>query len=74
MSHPFGGHPTLGRFVEFAKTQGCNSVVEIRQTIAGRTYEALVLTNADGINLTIADPDPAEHLAPTMVSQYQRRL
>ena len=74
MSYPFGGHPTLARFIEYARELGCQVVVDVRQTEAGRAYEALQIKNPDGGRLIIPDPDLAEHLSPSVVTNYQRRL
>jgi len=41
MAHPFGGHPTLARFVEFAQGHGCAAKVYYRTAKSGRAYQVL---------------------------------
>ena len=48
--------------------------MQVRQTRAGRAYNALVFTKPDGASLTIPDPDFTERLSPSVVTNYQRRL
>jgi hypothetical protein len=74
MSHPFGGHPTLADFLDFAASQGCSVKKAVRSTKSGRTYEAWVIANPAGGTLTIPNPSFQEPMAPAIVSQYQRRL
>jgi hypothetical protein len=74
MAHPFGGHPSLVEFLDFAVSQGCVTQKVVRATARGRTYVALVVTNPLGGTLTIPNPQFEERLSPSMVSQYHRRL
>lgn len=76
MSFPFGGHPTLKDFLEAAIEAGCKveSIVRSRRT-NGAPFEVIQVTNvASSACLSIAQPDLAERLAPSMVAHYQRRL
>jgi hypothetical protein len=74
MSFPFGGHPTLGRFVETAQEQGCTATLKTRARPDGRPYQTLVIENSHGGFVVIAEPDMDERLVPSTVSYYQRRL
>ena len=74
MAYPFGGHPTLEMFIEYAKGNGCIVTSIGRISKNGVPYTALVIENTQGGYLTIADPDMSERLTPHMISQYQRRL
>jgi hypothetical protein len=74
VAFPFGGHPTLKRFIEFAVEQGCKTIVFVRATKEGRSYESIRLENPTGGHVTIPNPAYEEHLEPSMVSHYQRRL
>ena len=48
--------------------------VDVRQTESGRAYEALQIRNPQGGRLVIPEPVLDEHLSPTVVANYQRRL
>jgi hypothetical protein len=75
MSHPFGGHPTLGRFVEFAQQHGCAADVVVLVSRNGSSHEVLhIKGSAARQRVAIVDPDPNERLAPSTVTYYQRRL
>jgi hypothetical protein len=72
---PFGGHPTLEQFLEWATKNGCKAVRKTRtHSIHRRTYEVLEITGPDGAQVVIANPDLQEHLAPSEVSYLHRRL
>ncbi len=75
MAFPFGGHPTLGRFLEWARDNGCTAEIKLRtHSTNGRPYKVLEITRAEGGHASIVNPDLQEHLAPSMVSYLQRRL
>lgn len=74
MAHPFGGHPTLDRFVAFAKEQGCKAELFANTTADGRAYSVLRLENPSGSWVSIVNPELTEYLAPSTVTYYQRRL
>jgi hypothetical protein len=75
MSHPFGGHPKLGRFVEWAQENGCKAEIKVRErNSSGQPYQALEISAPSGATAVIVDPDMEEHLAPSIVAQLQRRL
>jgi hypothetical protein len=76
VSHPFGGHPTLERFVEWAKTSaGCKTEIKVRtRQPSGQPYQVLEITNPAGGRVVVVDPEMGEHLAPSTVAYYQRRL
>lgn len=75
MAHPFGGHPTLERFVEFATELGCTFEIKVRVRADGSAYRVLEITNTkNGNTVVMANPDMAEYLAPSQVAYFQRRL
>lgn len=75
MAFPFGGHPPLQRFLEWAEEAGCTVEIKIRNHAqSGRPYESLEITGPTGGNVVLVNPDHGEHLAPSMVSYLQRRL
>lgn len=74
MAAPFGGHPTLERFVEWVTENGCFSEIKVRDRTNGQPYRSLEITNPSGGRVVIANPDMTEHLAPSEVAYLQRRL
>jgi hypothetical protein len=75
MAYPFGGHPTLHRFVEAAEAQGCSASIYSRTASSGQAYNVLRIDNpVSGCGVLIVNPDFSEHLSPSTVTYYQRRL
>lgn len=75
MAFPFGGHPTLSRFLEWASENGCVSELKTRMhAISGRPYRSLEIIGPADSRVSLVNPDMDEHLAPSMVSYLQRRL
>lgn len=75
MAHPFGGHPKLGRFVEWATDHGCAAEIKVRvRRASGQPYTVLEITNPKGGRVVVAEPDLEEYLAPSEVAYLQRRL
>jgi hypothetical protein len=74
MAFPFGGHPTLRMFVEWAMQHGCTATAVVRMRANGQSYNSLELTAPSGAQLAIPRPSLDERLAPNTVGNYQRRL
>jgi hypothetical protein len=72
---PFGGHPTLERFVEWAVSLGCKASIKVRRhSQTGRPYEVLEIVGPGGGSVAVTQPDPTEFLAPSQVAYLQRRI
>lgn len=75
MAHPFGGHPTLASYIEWARAQGCIARSGIRSDEDGRVHTLTQLLRADKKAwVTVVGLRHDEHLAPTMVGYLDRRL
>ena len=75
MAAPFGGHPKLSRLVEWLESAGCKANIKIRNhAITGQPYRSLEIISPTGSRAVLANPDMDEHLSPSMVSYFQRRL
>jgi hypothetical protein len=75
MPVPFGGHPTLEQFLEWARQNGCRAEVKVRaHSISGQPYEVLEITGPQGGSAVMANPDLQERLAPSQVAHLHRRL
>lgn len=48
MSVPWGGHPTLDRFVEYAKENGCTVETKVRTDDTGRAFTSVEMKNPKG--------------------------
>jgi predicted PhzF superfamily epimerase YddE/YHI9 len=72
---PFGGHPTLEHFLEWARQNGCKAGTKVRaHSISGQPYKVVEITGPQGGRVVIAMPDLQERLAPSQVAHLQRRL
>jgi hypothetical protein len=75
MAAPFGGHPTLTRLVDWLKSAGCRVEVKVRNhSNTGQPYQSLEITSPAGSRAVLVNPNMDEHLSPSMVSYFQRRL
>jgi len=72
---PFGGHPKLSRLVDWLVSAGCKAEIKSRaHATTGQPYQSLEITGPAGSHVALANPDMNEHMAPSMVSYFQRRL
>lgn len=76
MAAPFGGHPKLERLVAWLTSAGgCKATLTVRNhAITGQPYQSLEITSPTGSRAVLVNPDMNEHLSPSMVSYFQRRL
>lgn len=77
MAVPFGGHPRLRDFVEWATRHGgCTAQIRTRtHSQTGQPYQSLEITTREsGAQVAMVDPDPDEYLAPSEVAYLHRRL
>jgi hypothetical protein len=72
---PFGGHPQLRGFIEWAEGVGCTVEIKVRtHAVHGRPYKSLEITGPKGGHVAVANPDLDEYLAPSIVAYLQRRI
>jgi hypothetical protein len=71
MAFPFGGHPTLAEYIEWARTQGCTtfSGVDTRQSIP-----VTKITAPSGKWVIEAGTLQTDRLTPTTIGRLDRRL
>lgn len=75
MAAPFGGHPTLARYIEWARGEGCTAQSGIRSDEEGRVQSLTRIVTADKKKwVIVVGVGHQEHLAPTMVGYLDRRL
>lgn len=70
MSHPFGGHPTLGRYIQWAQQQGC----DFRSGVYGTDSISRIVAPDGSKSVVIARMPQSEVLSPSTVAYYDRRL
>jgi hypothetical protein len=57
------------------QSAGCKVEVKFRNhSITGQPYRSLEITSPTGSRAVLVNPNMNEHLAPSMVSYFQRRL
>jgi hypothetical protein len=72
---PFGGHPSLRRYLEWARENGCTAEEKLRtHAITGQPYRSLEISGPAGGHVVLVNPDLEEHLAPSTVTYLNRRL
>ncbi len=74
MSAPWGGHPTLDRFVEWAKENGCTVDSKVRTDPTGRAFTSLEMVGPHGGRVAMIVSNMDERLVPSQVAYLQRRL
>lgn len=69
MAHPFGGHPTLQRYLEWLRSEG----FDYRSGILG--FDPVIRVEKEGKPLLhILGVSMEEYLTPSQVDAYDRRL
>lgn len=74
MPVPWGGHPTLDRFMEWAKENGCAAETKVRTDQTGRAFTSLEMTGPHGGRVAMVVSNMDERLVPSQVAYLQRRL
>lgn len=75
MSHPFGGHPTFGKYLAWARDEhGFHAQTGIAADKNGRSHSVTKVFKQGGQSVVVTDVSQNEHLVPTMVSHLDRRL
>lgn len=73
MSYPFGGHPTLREYIGWCNQQGCTTKSGV-QSVDGVMVTFHIVEAKTGVHVIISGPKMTEHLMPTAVAYYDRRL
>jgi hypothetical protein len=74
MAVPWGGHPTIDRFVEWAKENSCTAETKVRTDATGRAFTSLEITGPHGSRVAMVVTEMTERLVPSQVAHLQRRL
>lgn len=73
-AYPFGGHPTFGEYLDWARQQGC--MVQCRVHLeGGRSCSMTRIESPDGSRWVVeVGTQQDEFLAPMTVGRFDRRL
>lgn len=74
MSMPFGGHPTLAQYLQWAKSVGCTVKYGVGYADDGRPSRMVLVDAPNQRWLVIVEMDDAEYLVPTTIARFDRRL
>lgn len=75
MSHPFGGHPTFGAYIGWArKHHKLSAQTGYAADGAGKVHTTTKLSIEDGESVVVPGIDQNERLTPSMVGYLDRRL
>jgi len=75
MAVPFGGHPMLEQFLEWAEQNGCKVEFKVRaHSRSGQPFEVLEIIGPQGGRVVLARPDRTERLTPSQVANMHRRI
>lgn len=74
MAYPFGGHPTLASYIDWARTKGCSAQNGVVSDEDGRVHTLTRIKGPAGKWATLAGISHHERLVPSMVAYLDRRL
>ncbi|HHY49947.1 MAG TPA: hypothetical protein GYA10_09390 [Alphaproteobacteria bacterium] len=75
MADPFGGHPTLGRFMAWANQEhGFKCRTGTAPDRSGKQHPVVRIFKDDGPSVVVVGIEQDEHLSPTQVGNLERRL
>ena len=74
MSAPFGRHPTLIQYLNWAKTAGCTVKHGVGYADDGRPSRVILIEAPSGRWMAIAEMSDNEYLMPTTIARFDRRL
>jgi hypothetical protein len=71
---PFGGHPTIGEYIEWALHEGC-TVKDSVISVEGEPYSVMRIFNPSGKRwVTEIGTQRSDFLVPTTIGRFARRL
>jgi hypothetical protein len=74
MSSPFGGHPTLGRYIAWIRNLGFEAKSGTGPDESGKTHTVTKIFKEGGSSVVVVGVDQTEHMVATMVGYLDRRL
>ena len=74
MSQPFGNHPTLAQYLNWAREQGCTVQSGYQTDEHGQPIGIIRVVASGGRWLILPDLGKDEYLVPTTIARFDRRL
>ena len=75
MAFPFGGHPTLAAYIQWAReTHSFRAQSIAAPDDAGKTHTAVKIYKDEGPSVVVVGVPQSEHLVPSMIGYLDRRL
>lgn len=75
MAQPFGGHPTLGQYLAWARGEGCKVTQGYTHAPDGRPYSVTHIVSPDGERWVFdIGTQQSDYLVPTTIARLDRRL
>ena len=74
MAFPFGGHPNLAKYLEFARENGFTVRTGFGPDSSGKVHTTIRVFKEGGPSVIIAGLGQDEYLVPTQVGNLDRRL
>lgn len=73
-AHPFGGHPTFAKYLEWATSIGCKVSSGYAHDDEGKPHGITRIESPDGERWVIEAATQEEYLVPTTIDRLDRRL
>ena len=74
VAHPFGGHPTLYEYCQWAIREGCKVTSAVATDPDGRPTTVTIIEAPDGRKAAEIDTQMDDRLVPTTITRLDRRL
>ncbi len=74
MAHPFGGHPSLAKYLEFARENGFTVRSGYCTDSSGKAHTVTKVFKEGGPSVIVSGLGQDEFLVPTQVGNLDRRL
>lgn len=75
MAFPFGGHPTFGQYLVWARDEhGCRAQSGAASTQSGRSHPVTKIVHPNGASVVIPGVSQEDRLEPSKVGYLDRRL
>lgn len=73
-AYPFGGHPTLYEYCQWAIREGCKVTSAVASDTDGRPTTVTIIEAPDGRKAAEIDTQMDDRLVPTSITRLDRRL
>lgn len=74
MAYPFGGHPNLAKYLDWAREQGFSAQSGYAQDSSGKSHPVTKIKKDGGPSVIVSGISQKEFLTPTSIGNLDRRL